>query len=552
MRLRMEWGEVVTPITPTTVAYAALVAVRNAAIAKSFLEIYPDVLLRRGGRDLVVLAAALRAFYEQFGSAPDRAQLAVFIENEREVGSVEMADRDWDNLHALVDGAFDSPDLTSHNSRRLAGIAIRSLRTQGVSERTRNRIDSGAADELPEILRSALRDVAAAASGSTSPAADLFPPNWETRSAGTQQNWNSPVLDCSIGPVNHREIVVHLAPYGCGKTNFSVDLAASNSSFLSAAGDPDQVVLYVSTEPTVEELRERLLANLALIPRSRVIRVTRTPGSSVRFSNQSTPGAGSQLQIGSPDYYDTAYETHLFGADSENVFRSERQRIEEAISLVRQRLVLVPFMPVEGAPERGFGGVAEMIPLIDIALDGRRPYLIIVDHMSALAQRLADKMKGEAQSAFTAAVKRTVLDLRDNLTSRYAAPMWVAHQIKGALTKAKPTQIFHHSEAAGSSQIGEFADMVLCTGTLQEEVDRTANRKYGLGRFHVSKKRRNDSNTYSLGVFELDGDFQRIFNRTMVYRVHEERGRILPNAQTSYSPAFSSDGAIGFDEEGDF
>ncbi len=352
-----------------------------------------------------------------------------------------------------------------------------------------------------------------------------FPAGWDKAPSLKVFSTGISVFDRFLGG-GHKggETCLFMGPYGSCKTTVAVMglvEGARQAAALTAEPDWDgreALSVIISYETPVEELRERCLSYAALIPRHRAERVI---------------SGGEGLDFLSTSDHLLAYEKRLFKAKLQagEPVRGERERAEEAVELLNRHAA---FLDMSGADpqQRGAGNgyVPEVVRALENELRRRKNAclrVVWVDYLGAMAKRHIEASERD-YSDLRHLVSGGVLHLNAQVAMPFRCPVWVTHQLSGAVNARGPTAKMHHTDAAEAKNVAENASFAIVTGNVNDSQ---------LCVFDCTKHRRQPPR--SQAVVRVDGRFNRVMDVSGKYVVDRSLRAILTKEEAE-SPAYSS------------
>jgi hypothetical protein len=239
-----------------------------------------------------------------------------------------------------------------------------------------------------------------------------------------------------------------LGPSPSAKTTLGVMIAAEGAKSQHARavrGDTAGQWVLISPVQSKDDLLRLALSHIAKIPRDTI--------DSLQFS-----------QVRQSRGYET--ERALTLAAPDGTILSEQERIDEALGIYGGHLSIFAF------PNRiAFGKGRKPIDCVQSTIDllkQRGPVAgIVIDDVGQLIRSWMDHVgKPMRQQSWF---------MRDFLaglswTALYnQCPVWVMHQLRGAVNKYSPATPQHHSDAAECKPFGKGLDVAVCLGTMNRE-----------------------------------------------------------------------------------
>lgn len=286
-----------------------------------------------------------------------------------------------------------------------------------------------------------------------------------------------PFLDSKLGGgLLPHEVLVLLGPTNVGKTALSVQIACSAAKEIHSNGRKGKVV-YVTYEDEEAKITERIIAFMASIPRSRLMKL-----KDLTELDRKHPSPG--------------YE-HLINSD----YPPEYERFN-SIRWIEDHLTILDFSGRSDKPTVGCGGFDEIVATLKARNEEYK--LIIVDWLGVMlnrylsftgARNLHEEKIRHLQSASDVAYRK--------LCKNFDAPVILVHQISGAACKSSPTKQLSFSDAEGCTTIAVSAMHCITLGTPNER---------GWCRMDLVKSRRNKKSEAS--ILQLIGNFNKFVDIT--------------------------------------
>jgi replicative DNA helicase len=281
-----------------------------------------------------------------------------------------------------------------------------------------------------------------------------------------------PFLDDKFnGGLLPNEVTLLLGPSGVGKTTLSVQIACSCAKY-AYANNLEGKVVYVTYEDDKSKIAERVIANLARIPRSRLLKITNPEEQLDRVN----PAPG--------------YE-HLINRD----YAPEYERYH-SIKWIDKYLTVLDFSGRSGQPSLGCGGFDEILAVLK-TMKQDKIRLILIDWLGVMANRyLYSTNVRNSKDEYIRILKDAPDTAYRKLCKNFDAPVILVHQLAGAVNKLSPNKQVHHSDAEGCKSIAVSAMHCITLGTLDKD---------SRCRMDITKTRRNKKPDGS--VLQLNGNF---------------------------------------------
>ncbi len=416
-------------------------------------------------------------------------------------------------------------DITTSNYSTFAVDACKQLLEEVVAADMRDALlkDGKLPTSLPDMLRDR-QDQLDVIGSLTGVHLDVpFPVGWDQRKDVQLFTTGVSALDSLTGGGwMAGEVILFLGPYGSCKTTMAcngISTLINHAAALYATGESKRdkddkpmipVVVLVFTESDKNEYRNRIMSNLGRVPWTRLAQMTAV--SSLDSSDM--PGGCEE----------TAYENKEFGDDAAKVkkyvFRNEQQRVQKNVRLANKHLLMIDCTDSEDAPHQiGKGGMVEIANIVRAEFrrrKGQYPLAFVVDHISALADRMSEGVEEKENDKLHLILKRIPRQAADKLAKPWKAPVLLLHQFSGEANLRKATARFHHADSAGSKSVGEYVTFAVVTGPVDEN---------NLCRWEATKHRRTPAVPHR--VVRVVGQFNRLIDVTDEYAIDYGRQVIV-------------------------
>lgn len=340
---------------------------------------------------------------------------------------------------------------------------------------------------------------------------ELFPPGWENQEPPVLRPLGVDLFDQYMGGgLGDGEVMLFIAPTGSCKSVVTCMMAALFSkqcqqihAAMNFVG-PAPTVLLVSYEEPVEELRVRILAILARIPRDRAC----LPLHKLYDTFMPDEQKHNLDWYERKEFADQILNPNLAGA------KSERQRVKEAAEQIKHYIRIIPFTGkerLERGGDFGCGGVQEIVS--NIAMFRRElaiiPYFILIDHLAAMVANMQENTPKVDAFWLRNTLKNTPRLLQQHLAQPLGCPVFLTHQVAGAACRMQPTTAIDHTFGEDCKSVAQYCNFAFWAGNVGVKDSMTL--------FGCSKHRRNKPMENSR-VF-VDGAYNRIKDVSKQYVV---------------------------------
>lgn len=482
-------------------------------------EAIQDVLLAKHVRafsePLGLVWSTVRRFYKQYKDLPDRTQLEDELNDRITENPDLLAHDEHADVDEFVDYAFDDKahgrDISRSDKHvRVALDTCRLLMEELAIAEAQEKLQSNATVpvDLPNILEKEMARISEIQSIVTKPIERVFDEGWEDEAPIVLRPTGVDPLDKMFGggPAGG-EVNMFFAPYGVCKTTLGTIVtynSAEQAAELDDGHGPKPVSLIVSTEMLKREFRERILVYGGQIPRTRIRKFLSKQMSITDFCQASKPAATRE----------TEYEQYLFKSNKkfQKEFLNERERLERAMKITNRYIKFIDFSSSNETV--GNGGMRELANYIsaEVRRDNLKPLQLVVDHVSAMADRMMDTGKYRRED-LTEILKNMPRQARDWVATKYDIPVLLFHQFSGAINARKsPGADLSHSDAEGCKSIGKYCDFAVVCGHPTDEPN-----KLQVTKWKCTKHRREPPSQYML--VGIDGRFHRLLDVSAEYVV---------------------------------
>jgi len=353
------------------------------------------------------LSHAFARLVEQEGASsvqPDQAAAVLALIGRVCALPAAAYDLDYcrDQLRRFLDErAFRLPLVRAAN----AGTTADELSAR-LDELQHKRRHFATARQLPSLL--------APAFGAAMPPASIYHPT------------GIPLIDDQLGGQREGDVNGILAFQGAGKTLLSGQIIVESARLAAAAGDTAGWSVLLTVEEPATRAMPRLLSCAAGVDRRKLSRYA---------WGEFTRADGPRED----------YERHQSAG--------ERERYEAATAWFNRAVCILDLSGSTDHPTAGTGGVGEIADMLDrlTQATGRGIRTVAVDWAQPLVERAMPAGREDAVTRHLAALGD---QLRRQVAERFAATVWIAHQLRSELATAK------HAAAT----VADHTDAMACKG----------------------------------------------------------------------------------------
>lgn len=513
--------------------YMLAVLIRNRRAFESVQGLLKPEHLAVMGGGYAVVWRVVNQFHKEFKALPAKDQLMAELHDALNDDVSLMDPGDAEAVDSFLDWAFDD---VAHGGKDLARSKLHAKAAVGfcktfldevVATRLREVIYQGntVPADIPAVLLGFQQQVEMNATLTATAPDELFYAGWDKEPLPPRTRTRARFFDVMTGGgFCGGEAYVFMAPQGTCKTVISTQLAANfavTGAELWAGAGPEEakpVVFFVSTEPDARDVRIRLLAHLAGIPKKRLRKLS----SLDQLSKESKPAATRR----------TAYEARtsyraspLLKTLKGKNFLSEYERAVLAVEILKNHLVFLNM--TESNREResaGAGGMPEVASAIRTELNRRkdiRPCFIVLDHAAAMVDRMIERGDNHRQEDRQHLLKAMPMQAR-KLALKYDVPFLLIHQLRSAVTGYLPAAKLHHSDAEWCKGFAQYADFAFVVGNFTKD-----GRRLGVCRCtkHRHEPPREDM------VVQLRGAFNRVVDASTRFTVDDAAKTIVTHEE---------------------
>lgn len=420
--------------------------------------------------------AALVYFY-QHNIAPSLEQMLACVQEE--VAEFGATAEQEEELLDFVEWLYDADNFPGEDvaaSAALAdysvGLCKRFIQEQTVLRLRETLVENGTVPEnLSARIEKAQEQLDIYQSAGLVHGQPVFGDDWQNEAGVVPASTHVVPLDLLLeGGHLPGEVNVYMGPYGSNKTTLAVLLTARAAQQAATqtllgecpAGKTSKAIL-VSTEMSLREFRLRILTVLARIPRTRLMDVQLDVN---KLSNAKRPGATSETR------YEWKLKDLIEDYDEGRPFYSEQERFNAAIKLVNDFIWFIDFTGAEVEKQNwGAGGISELSARIRSLFAFKltlAPSLVVIDHASALVERMMDT--GTHEENERRHLLRKIPDqARKLIAERHQVPVWIMHQLSGAANAKGPFARLSHADAAECKAFAESSDQAIVSTKVTED-----------------------------------------------------------------------------------
>ena len=384
--------------------------------------------------------------------------------------------------------------VTNHDVDICRNIVVRFLIERRVESPLRRMLSSAGPNSpanLQSILETANKDVAQITSSQNLPVlsvADPFgtdlPPPLDYDSTGI------PWMDRRLDGQRRMTVNCMLGPTGGGKTTFAIhkSVASARQAYVEALIKRQQTgqhvkpefVVLVTAEESAEMIKPRLQSAAFSIPRNTLELMTDWR----QLSTADTGPRQYERDLTEVQRYGPLANVYTGGIPQIDVL-SERERYQLHQEWFNECCVLVDISGSAEFPNAGSGFIDEIAAIIERLVEMRQQTVreVVIDWAGAVCERFirANNLRPEHMrhllNIFGDECKRKIAN-KQNCT------VWITHQLKGALGRAMPGKLMHHTDAA---ECATFAVHMTTAGCLGTEDKRTGVRMLNFSKTRLNK-----------------------------------------------------------------
>lgn len=503
----------------------------------------------------VLTKAALRSFsdayalvwdvvclhYDRFNALPKRSVLRAEVHNALNDNPDTLGDDGGREVDELLDYAWDEREHGSDLAydKEHADYAIEACKQfmeEAIAVELTTVTGGGSVViDLPRVLEES-RTKLSQIQGLTEPAVDaVFTRNWDTQERTPLVPSRLPTLDEFLGGGQAAgECYVMMAPMGSCKTITACQatvLGAQAAAELYESGGSFRGLVpravFISTEPRIQEFRERTLAFAAQIPRTRLAAMR----SLEDLCKDPLPARSKDTDYERKEFRQYFRDGRVVESEVKGDFMPEYERAKRAVNLINKHVLFIDFTDSNiRKRDAGAGGVEEAALVVHTEM--RRyehwyPSLFWVDHASALAMRMLAK-RNQGHDELRHVLKDIPRLVRDLLAYPYRAPAWVLHQLSGEANSKGPVTSLNHTDAAECKMFAEQADFAIVAGSQTND---------GLCVFEGTKHRRQPQ--HKRRPVEIDGAFNRIIDRYGDFYIDDGSKQIISKREAEGRDAYN-------------
>lgn len=405
--------------------------------------------------------------------------------------------------------------VTGANAELARSILRRFIIARGVFTPVRRIMQTAGPQQVPtelfNILTSATRIHAQASVLSTLPVVDMapeygtqLPPQRELAPTGV------PFIDAAIGGQRAGEVGGILGPTGGGKTTFGIHMAVANANLCWYQGQSDgsrpKCVVYVTAEESAVFLRPRVWSAFFRIQRERAsapdpFTYMTTPDNLLPYERDDQAGQPRAL--------------------------SERERYESRRPILNDCFAVLDLSGSAEFPHAGTGYIDEIESHITRLIDSRQGQeiaMVVIDYAGLVVQRYMD-FNGLPEDRRRNLLRYFGDTCRQKIAERFTCPVWVLHQLNGAVGGKKAATRMAHTDAADSKAFAE--NMTVC-GVLG-----TADVNNGCRLLNWSKVRNKAIEDVMPSTLKIHHDFAMMVDVSDQYVVTAAGNGFMSNAEAA-------------------
>jgi len=509
------------------------VLIRNQEAFENVQDIFQQKHARYLGDDKSLLWKAVKKYHADHEAMPNKGALIADLHQAIRDNPNNLDEEGRAKLDEFVEYAFDDKEHGKNISKSAVHcrVAIETckkyLEEFNLGELRDMLVKDGTVPiDAVEVMEQKRAELDQALSLTDVDVGVPFPAGWDTRERVQLFSTGCETLDHFLGGGwRAPEIILFMGPYGSCKTTLVCHSVGRLIEECQKAHDkalkrwqkkgsikgkePKRpVVVLVFTEGSKDDYRIRILSHMARVLWKRLA----TMRSLKALSKSKKPGAvvSEGVEIG------TEYEKELYAGVKKEGYKCEQVRVAEAVALANQYLVLIDCTDSEDTPHKiGRGGIPEVAHVLRNYFRKNkmlRPRAIWIDHLSALADRMAEASSTDDEKLHLI-LKRMPRQAADKLSKPFKCPVALLHQLSGEANQRSVASRYHHSDGAGSKQIGEYVDFAIVTGPPN---------KQGLCQWACTKHRREPATNER--VVQILGQFNTLMDVTTLYHVDPSNG----------------------------
>jgi len=405
--------------------------------------------------------------------------------------------------------------VTGANAELARNILRRFVIARGVFTPVRRIMQTAGPQQVPtdlyNILTSATRVHTQASVLSSLPVVDMAPEYGATMQTQRELTPTGvPFIDSAIGGQRGGEVGGILGPTGGGKTTFGVHMAVAHANLCwyqgQSAGVRPKCVVYVTAEESAAFLRPRVWSAFFRIQRDRA-------AAPDPFSNMTTQN--NLLQYERDDQ-----------AGQQRIL-SERERYELRRPILNDCFAVLDLSGSAEFPHAGTGYVDEIEAHITRLIDSRQDQeiaMVVIDYAGLVVHRHME-FNSMDEKQRTPLLKYFADNCRQKIAERFMCPVWVLHQLNGAVGNKRAATRMTHTDAADSKSFAE--NMTVC-GVLG-----TADVNNGCRLLNWSKTRNRENNRITPSTLKIHHDFSLMVDVSDQYVVNSAGNGFMSNAEAA-------------------
>ena len=476
-------------------------------VARRWLQ--PEFFNKPGETVYRMLWTATLGFFNTYNCLPTSELLAATVISQLRAAP-DFSQMLVDEVLEFIDYAY--PPAFQENEL-MPGPAIDIIKhfllERRVSDTLQTAFQPGAATNnaaVPAIVEAAYRQLQQFNAIRSYTRSYLVPMDWEEVAVPTLQT-GVEILDKNMnGGTEPREVHVILGPTGVGKTTLGMQLVCAmarrnyTAVFNRVEGATRKLHVFLSYEDEKRSMVVRALAYSARIDKTTL---------------EKMPNYGQLTRRGNLH----PYERQIYAAHVNPP--GEYERMCEAREWLNTYCEFGDFSGrrTEGEQVRGYGGIAEIRQYLDTITNATELPIgvVAIDWAGRCVRRFIAANGGDIQRQQTSLLSEFVGEAFDQVASPFNCPVFIMHQMKGAVGKS-PTKKLSHHDAEGCSTFAVNAWFAFCLGNKDDNTHTCL--------FQTTKTRRGEGDAGQICF--INGRFSEIIGASDRYKVDPITNRIVP------------------------